>query len=162
VLAVDEGMLPSWAYGVGVAAGVRLRGLRLMLAGLLWLPQKSDTTPSSPFAVSYERRSGELSGCYAWTNGRFEVGPCLTVTLEDVTAGGSGPQVAGGPGHVDWLTVGIAARGEWSFSGWGALFLRPSLTLNTSRPTFAIDGVGPLYQVPLATVGVEVGCEWIL
>jgi hypothetical protein len=67
----------------------------------------------------------------------------------------------GGPGHTTWLALGVAARAEWSLRGWAALFLRPSLTLATSRPNFAIDGVGPVYQVPLAAVGVQIGCEWI-
>ena len=35
------------------------------------------------------------------------------------------------------------------------------VSFTTSRPTFAIDGVGPLYKVPLAAVGVQVGSEWI-
>jgi len=82
------------------------------------------------------------------------------VALEDVTAGSSGLDVVGGPGHVSWLTVGAAARAAWSLRRWATLFLRPGVTLTTSRPTFTIDGVGPLYQVPFVAGGVEVGCEW--
>jgi hypothetical protein len=44
---------------------------------------------------------------------------------------------------------------------WATLFLRPIVSFTTSRPTFAIDGVGPLYKVPLAAAGVQVGSEWI-
>jgi hypothetical protein len=159
VLAVDEGVLPSWAYGVGIAAGVRVGRLRLMLAGLLQLPQNDAST--SPYAARYRRRTGELSGCYAWPYGHLEVGPCLTTTLEDVSADGSGPEVTDGSGHVSWLTLGLAARVAWALGGWAALFLRPSLTFTTSRPTFAIDGVGPLYRVPVAALGVQMGWEWI-
>jgi hypothetical protein len=159
LLAVDEGILPSWAYGVGIGAGVRVGRVRLILAGLLQLPQ-SDTS-SSPYAARYQRRTGEVSGCYAWPYGQFEVGPCLTATLENVTADGSGPEVTGGSGHVSWLTLGLAARVAWALGGWAALVLRPSLTFNTSRPTFAIDGVGALYQVPVAALGVQIGWEWI-
>ena len=159
LLAVDEGILPSWAYGVGIGAGVRVSRVRLMLAGLLQLPQ-SDTS-MSPYMASYQRRTGELSGCYAWPYGQFEVGPCLTARLEDVTAGGSGPEVTGGPGHVRWLSLGIAARVAWALTAWADLFLRPSVTFTTSRPTFAIDGVGPLYQLPVAALGVQIGWEWI-
>ena len=75
--------------------------------------------------------------------------------------GSSGPDVVGGPGHVSWLTVGVGAEAGWSPRSWATLFVRPGLALTTSRPTFAIDGVGPLYQVPLVAGGVEVGCEWI-
>jgi hypothetical protein len=79
-----------------------------------------------------------------------------------VSARGAGPDVVGDSGHATWLTVGLGARAGWSLARWAAIFLRPSLTLNTSRPTFAIDGVGPLYQVPVASVAVDLGCEWIL
>jgi hypothetical protein len=159
-LAFDEGILPSWAYGVGAGAGLRVSHVRVMLAGVLWMQQSG--TDATPYGATYTRRSGELSGCYAWTRGPFEAGPCLTMTFEDVTARGTGPDIVGGPGHTSWLTVGVAARAEWSLRRWAAFFLRPGLTFTTSRPTFAIGGVGSLYQVPLAAVGVDIGCEWIL
>jgi hypothetical protein len=159
LLAIDEGVLPSWAYDVGIAAGVRVGRVRLMLAGLLQLPQNDAST--SPYVARYHRRIGELSGCYAWPYGHLEVGPCLTTTLEDVSADGSGPEVTDGSGHVSWLTLGLAARVAWALGGWAALFLRPSLAFTTSRPTFAIDGVGPLYRVPVAALGVQMGWEWI-
>jgi hypothetical protein len=165
VLLVDAGVLPSLAYGLGIGARVRVGRVVVALTGALWLPQSAGG--GGAFAASYQRRSAELSGCYAWSSGRFEVGPCLTMTLEDVTANGSGTDVVGQPGEVSWLTLGVGAQAGWMLTGWAALFLRPSFRLTTSRPTFAIDGVGPLYvgplyQVPLAAAGVEMGCEWIL
>jgi hypothetical protein len=159
LLAVDQGMLPSLGSGIGVGAGLRIRGVRLVLTGRLWLPQDN---ARSVYEATYERRSGAVSGCYGWTLGAFDLGPCFTWAIEDVTAQGAGPDVVGDSGHVTWLTVGLAVRAGWSLSRWAAVFLRPSLTFNTSRPTFAIDGVGPMYQVPLASVGVDLGCEWIL
>jgi hypothetical protein len=165
VLRVDAGVLPSPAYGLGIGARVRVSRVMVGLAGALWLPQSASA--GGAFAASYQRRSAELSGCYGWSSGRFEVGPCLMMTLEDVTANGSGTDVVGQPGEVGWLTLGAGAQAGWMVTGWAALFLRPSVRLNTSRPTFAIDGVGPLfvgplYRVPLAAAGVEMGCEWIL
>jgi hypothetical protein len=157
---VDEGNLPSWASGLGVAAGIRVSRVQLTLGGVLWLPQSN--TGTGLYGATYTRRSGEVASCYAWQKGPFEAGPCLTVTLEDLTAGGTGPGVVGGPGHATWLAVGVAARAAWSLSRWAALFLRPSLTFTTSRPTFAIDGVGPVYHVPIASVGIQVGSEWTL
>ena len=159
LLTVDEGVLPSWAYGIGVGVGVRLGRVRLMLAGALHLPQSDRSI--SPYVARYQKRTGELSGCYAWPHGHIEVAPCLIAKLENVTATGAGPDVTGGPGHVSWLAMGVAARVAWALGGWAALFLRPSLTFTTSRPTFAIDGVGPLYEVPVAALGVQMGWEWI-
>jgi len=167
VLAFDAGVLPSPAYGVGVGAEVRVEWLLVMLGGALWLPQSDsgESAGGGGYSAKYERRSGELSGCYAWSLGQFEFGPCLTMALEDVTAAGSGSDVAGKQGHVSWLTLGLGAQAGWTLSRWAELFLRPGLRLTTSRPTFAIDGagplyVGPLYRVPAASGGVEMGCGW--
>jgi hypothetical protein len=159
LLAVDAGVLPSWAYGLGIGVGVRVNQFRVRMAGFLWLSQSG--TSAARDEATYHRRTGELSGCYSWSGGAFEVGPCLAVALEDVSAGGTGPDVVSGSGHVSWLTVGVAARAGWSMRRWATLFLAPRVTLTTSRPTFAIDGVGPLYQVPRVAGGAEVGCEWI-
>jgi hypothetical protein len=162
LLTLDEGVLPSTAYGIGAAAGIRLYRLQLMVSGVLWLTQSGNASVASQYEGSYERRSGELSSCYSLRFGRLEVGPCVTTTLEDMTARGSGPDVVGQTGHTSWLTVGLAARAQWVALGWAALFLRPRLAFATSRPTFAIDGVGSLYRIPLAAVGIDLGCEWIL
>ena len=92
----------------------------------------------------------------------FETGPCLALVLVDVTASGTGPEVVAGPGHLSWLTVDLAVRAGWGASEWAKRFIHPRLTFTMFRPTFAIDGVGSLYQVPLATAGLDLGCEWIL
>ncbi|HSY22062.1 MAG TPA: hypothetical protein VK841_08115 [Polyangiaceae bacterium] len=160
IVAVDQGTLPSAAYGFGAAVGFRANRVRLMLTGLVWVPQ--DSSGAGVYTSSYDRRSGELSACYGWPIGTFDFGPCATLTLEDVSAHGTGPEIVGADGHATWLTIGVAARAGWSIQRWAHVFLRPHLALTTSRPTFAIDGVGSLYQVPLVSAGVDLGCEWIL
>ena len=70
--------------------------------------------------------------------------------------------MSGGPGRKGWAAIGVGLRAAWAPAHWASVFLRPSLTFNTERPTFDLQGVAPLYQVPLATVGVDLGCEWIL
>ena len=159
VLIADAGVLPGAGYGIGLGVGVRTSHLRVMLSGELWLSQGAGD--ASPYAATYQRRTGELSGCYAWQHGKFEGGPCLIMTLEDVTADSSGTSIVDSQGHVSWLTMGLGAHVGYAPARLLTLFLRPSVSLTTSRPTFAIDGYGPLYKVPLAAVGVEVGSEWI-
>jgi hypothetical protein len=159
VLVSDAGVLPSPAYGLGAGVGVHVRRLQVMLSGILWLSHYD--AGATPYAATYQRRTGDLSGCYSWRYGPFEGGPCLMVTLEDVTADSSGADVMDRQGRVSWLTVGLGARAGWSLAAWEVLFLRPTVSFTTSRPTFAIDGFGALYKVPLTAVGVELGSEWI-
>jgi hypothetical protein len=162
VLVVDEGVLPSWAYGVGASAGVRVRRLQLLLTGILWLPETGDLGGPS-FSAKYERYTGELSGCYGLSWGSFELAPCLLARLEDVAARGTGMYVTSQHAAGQWLSVGAAAKVRWSLGPWAALFVRPSVAFATFRPTFAIDGAPPAsYRIPAAAVGFDLGCEWIL
>jgi hypothetical protein len=159
VLISDANVLPSAGYGLGLGVGVRVRQLLVMLSGALWLSQSQTST--SPYAATYQRRTGELSGCYSWQYEQFEGGPCLVMTLEDVTADSSGMDVMDRQGHVSWLALGLGARGGVSLTRLVTLFFRPSVSFTTSRPSFAIDGFGSLYKLPFAAVGVEIGAEWI-
>jgi hypothetical protein len=158
-LVSDAGVLPSAGYGLGLGAGVRVSQVLVMVSGVMWMNQNATST--SPYAATYQRRTGELSGCYSWAYGKFEGGPCVMMAFEDVTADGSGAGVTDRQGHVTWLSVGVGVRAGLSLSRSVALFVRPAVSFTTSRPTFAIDGVGPLYQVPVAAVGVGIGSEWI-
>lgn len=162
LMIVDEGVLPSWALGTGLGIGIRVDRFETLVTGALWLTQNDGTTSTNFYGVRYTRRSGEWSSCYEWGTGAFELGPCITASLEDVVAQGTGPGVVGGPAGIPWITVGLGARARWSPRRWTAVFVRPTLVFNTSRPRFAIDALGSLYQVPLAAVGINVGCEWIL
>jgi hypothetical protein len=158
----DEGVLPSWDYGVGVGAGVRVARVQLKAAAVLWRAQDRGSGDGT-FGARYTRYTGELSGCYALPVGPLAVGPCVLLELEGVTVRGSGPQVTPKASQTVWLAAGVAARARWSIASWAALFVRPSVTFATSRPIFAIDGVSrPLYQVPAAAAAFELGCEWIL
>ena len=118
--------------------------LLIMLSGVLWVSQ--DDTRATPYTATYQRRTGELAGCYFWKYGQFEAGPCLMMILEDVTAESSGTLIVDRQGHVSWLALGLGAQARWSLAKWAALFLRPTVSFTTSRPTFAIDGYGPLYK----------------
>ena len=162
LLIADEGTLPFLAFGLGVGLGIRVGHVEALLNAFLWLPGSAEPAETSPYAARYERRSAELSGCYGWPQGAFELGPCLMLAVEDVTATGTGARdLVGGPGHPTWMTVGVAARARWAPSRWSAFFVQPRVALNASRPTYMIEGVGTLYSTPLATVGMDLGCEWI-
>jgi hypothetical protein len=163
LFAFDDGTLPSPSLGAGMGLGARRDRYDAVLAGMLWLDQSAPAPATeSSFGAKYVRRTGKLTGCYALPFGQFDVGPCLTLALEYVTAQGTGPEVVGGPGRFAWITAGLAARARWSPARRTALFLRTSLALGTSRPTFAIDAVGPVFRVAAAAAGLDMGLEWIL
>ena len=162
LLVADEGTLPSWAFGLGFGVGIRVRRFEAVLNAILWLRQPGAPADLSPYGAQYERRTGQLSTCYGWPLHSIELGPCLVLAVEDVTATATGgSDLVGGPGNIPWMTVGVAARARWSPSDWLALSARPSVGFNTSRPIYVIDQVGTLYRTAPATVGFDLGCEWI-
>jgi hypothetical protein len=160
ILTVDAGDLPSLAYGLGLGAGLRLGRAELLLAGVIHLPQDQVGTSLYADGARYDWRSAVLSSCYGWRFGSFEASPCVAFKVENVTASASGPDITQSQSDVVWLTVGAAGRANWFFRDWGALFIGPNVMLATSRPTFIVDGVGPIYKVPPASLGVDMGCEW--
>jgi hypothetical protein len=170
---IDEGVLPSVAYGLGVGVGVRFHRFEFGIAGVLWLPQNAGSGAPGGLGGHFVRRSGEVSGCYAWALHRFELAPCLRLTLDDVSArgtgivpqagvvGGTGPEIVSESGNMAWLSVGASAQARWSPTRWMAVFISPGFAVATARPTFAVDGAGSVHRVPAATVGTELGWEWI-
>ena len=159
-LTIDAGVLPSAAYGVSAGAGVQVGRLNVMLAGFLWLDQ-SGSAPGG-YRGAFVRHSGELSGCYGWRVGYFDVGPCLLAKLENVMAQGAGPDVVPESGSATWLALGAGVQARWWVSRWAAVFLTPSAAISTSHPTFTIDGVGVIHRVPFGSVSATLGCQWIL
>lgn len=160
VLSIDEGAMPTLAFGVGAGVGAHVRRLSLSLSARAWLPEDDRIQARGAYGAYYTRFTGSLSGCYAWPVGAFEIAPCLVVNLEVMTAHGSGPTVSGATGFGEWWTVGAGIRARWSLASWSALFLRPSVAFATSRPAYSIGDVGPVYRVSLATFGVNLGSDW--
>jgi hypothetical protein len=161
ILSLDVGALPDPGYGVGLAGGFRHDAVRIVVTGTLWL-SRNIATPASGFGADFERRTVELSGCRGWPIGRLEVAPCLTLSVDDVTARGTGAQVVSATRETAWLSAGGELAGFWHLNRWTALVLGIGGRFATSRPRFVIDGIGDVYEVSPAALGVFLGCEWIL
>ncbi len=161
ILSLDVGALPQTGYGGGLAGGLRYDAVRIVIAGTLWASQNL-AMPASGSGADFERRSVDLSACRGWPVGRFEVAPCLTVSVDDVTARGTGAQVVSATRDTAWLSAGAELAGFWHLNRWAALVLGVGGRFATSRPRFTIDGFGDVYQVSPAALTVFLGCEWIL
>jgi hypothetical protein len=162
-LSADVGVLPQLSYGIGLAAGLRYGSLRVAVAGTLWRSQ-AITTPDlpGPPGGEFERGTLALSGCRGWWLDRFELAPCLRLTLDDVTARGTGGQVVPRTTETYWLSVGGELAWFWHLSRSVALVLSADGRFATSRPRFVIDGLGEVYEVAPGAGGAVLGCEWIL
>lgn len=159
LLGLDAGVLPSWSYGLGAGLGIRNGRFDVVLDGRISLPQSATL---GDYASRFDRRSVSVTGCYEWRSGPIGLAPCLSLSVDDVTARGDGPYVTSSADSVAWVSAGVAARARWSLGTHMALFVSPGLVVAVARPTFIVDGFGQVYQVPSLAFATSFGCEWIL
>jgi len=166
-LRVDVGALPEPSYGLGLALGLRHEAWRFLASGTLWLGQDYDEGPFLGYGAHFGRISGELSACRGWQFSGFELAPCLLLTLDDVSARGTGVGISSTNPWTAWVSVGAGFQGLWQLNRNLALVLGLHGRVATSRPRFLTEGIGEdgvqeISQVGPAALGVVLGCEWVL
>ncbi len=161
-LRADVGVLPKPSYGIGLAAGLRHDAWRFLASGTFWLAQDYEPGPFTGYGAHFSRVSAELSVCRGWQFTDFELAPCLLLSLDDVSARGTGVGISStNPGSA-WLSVGAGFQGLWSLNRHLALILGVNGRIATSKPRFISESVGEISQVSPVAFGVVLGCEWIL
>jgi hypothetical protein len=162
-LLVDVGSLPHPDLGFGAAASFGYDAFRVALGGTIWLSQTATSNDGpSPAAVGLDRWSLDLAGCRAWPAGVLEVAPCVSFSLDDVSARGNGPQVNPVSTQTTWVSVGPEVLGSLHLTDYAALVLGVSARWALSQPRFIVAGLGEIYQVPPVAAEALLGCDWIL
>jgi len=133
-----------------------------LAAGTLWLGQDYESAPFVGYGAHFGRVSGELSACHGWRFSGLELAPCLVLSLDEVSARGTGVGISSTDPWTPWVSVGAGAQGLWQLNRSLALVLGLSARIATSRPRFVSEGVGEISQVGAAALGVVLGCEWVL
>ncbi len=162
--ALGVGQLPHPSFGFGLAAGVVGAGFRLSLRAEDWLGQHLDTTYLlDSYRADLSRQSLALSGCRAFPASGFELAPCVLLSLERLSARGTGPGVAPRASSQLWPAFGLGLQARLRISAWFGLFSEIAGELEASAPQVTIDGVGDIGQrFPRAAATITVGPEWIL
>ncbi len=122
--------------------------------------------PFVGYGAHFNRLSAELSGCRGWQFSRFELSPCVLVSLDDVSARGTGAGVVSTNPRTAWLSLGAGLQGLWSFSRKAGLVFGVNGRVATSKPRFVSASIGEsegeIAQVGPAAFGALLGCEWLL
>ena len=160
--ALSVGPLPRPDWGVSLAVGASYVNWRFWLEGIEWLKQEVPSKDFPGYSASVKRASASLRGCRASRFSMFELAPCLVVSLEHVTASGTGENVAPQSQHVNWLSAGVGAQGRVYLANWFSLTLSVDAIIEASRPRLSIGGVGLVDQIAPAAFTAMVGPEWIL
>jgi len=160
-LRTDIGVLPAASYGIGLGVGLRYDAWRFSISGTWWLAQDYEPGPFVGYGAHFGRVSGELSAAHGFQLSAFELAPCVLLTLDDVSARGTGVGIASTNPHTAWLSIGLGVQGLWSLGRHAALVFGVNGRIPTSRPRFVGDGVGEISQVGPAALGVALGMEWL-
>ena len=84
------------------------------------------------------------------------------LSLEHISARGTGADITSRSEQTTWLAVGAGAQGRLYLATWFSLVLGVDALIETARPVIAIDGVGDLARSGPAALTITLGPEWIL
>jgi len=151
---------PSWALAFGT--GANYKRWRFLLEGADWKQQHVPAQNFPGYGADVDRATAGLRTCRAERFSAFEVAPCLLLSLEHISARGTGAHIAPRSEQVTFLGVGAGVRAGVYLARWFGLFVGVDAQIETARPRISIDGVGAVGELGPATLTATVGPEWIL
>jgi hypothetical protein len=158
---ISWGTLPETALGVGLAAGVRWKSLRVVAGAELWREQSIEP---AGFAVEFALRSARLDACLTTTIHALELGACAGVAVEHLVAQGIASEryLAASATNL-WVSGTGGILVALRVPGFSALRIlgQGGVRVPTTRPRYVISQLGPVHQPALAAPKLDFGCEWI-
>jgi hypothetical protein len=159
----DFGPMSKPTLGVGLGVGVRYDSWRFLLDGRISRGQ----TVSAPelgdgVGAELERFTGEVTACRGWRLPPFELGPCVGLAVEHVSARGTGAGVSPESQRATWPALRAGAVTHWHTLDSLAFFTSVTGYVELSRPRLVIEGLGEIGQFPPLAAGFLLGAEWIL
>jgi len=162
------GSLPSVGFGIGAAAGLRWRALRITAGGEWWHPQ---TNQVSGFDTRFRLQSGRAQACLTQAVHDFEWGPCLGATVQRLFGEGTkspdprieAPVFKANSRSALWISGAAGLFASLATPGFAHLrfFGQASVLISPSRPRFTVNQLGPVHEPGLAAPRLELGTEWI-
>ncbi len=161
LVSLGIGPLPHPSYGLSLGGGVSLARWRFLAEGNAWLRQQLMSSDHPGSGANVDRIDASLRSCWAVLPGRFELAPCLSVSVDHIWARGTGAYVAPRTAETTWVAVGAGAQVRLRLAQWLSLVGEVDAQIETARPLIAIDGIGNVGQLGSAAVTFRVGTEWI-
>jgi hypothetical protein len=158
---ISWGTLPEAALGVGLAAGVRWKSLRVVAGAELWREQSIEP---GGFAVEFALRSARLDACLTTTVHALELGACTGVAVEHLVAQGiASERYSAASASNLWVSGTGGILVVLPVPGFSALRIlgQGGVRVPTTRPRYVISQLGPVHQPALAAPKLDFGCEWI-
>ncbi|MEO6601578.1 MAG: hypothetical protein ABIQ16_17010 [Polyangiaceae bacterium] len=171
--ALGVGPLREPSLGGAISGGLGLDRWRFLARGTVWLPQHVSATSdqggesfgftgTQTYGADIRRTTGSLLACRALWLSRFEVAPCLKVSLEHLSARGTGTHIAARTDGATWLAGGLGLHARAFLAPWLSFVLGIEGELESSTPQLSLAGVRNFEKQLPAAGTVTVGAEWIL
>lgn len=162
LLSMGLGPLPRPSIGSLLGAGVVFERWSFLAEGGAWRRQTIRAHDQADAGASVRRIEGAARSCRAIPFGRFQVAPCLRVSLQHIWTLGTGVHVASRTAEATWLAAAVGVQARYQIVHWLRVFGGIDAHVETSRPRISIDGVGSLGQLWPVALTITVGSEWIL
>lgn len=160
--ALGIGPTGQTSRGLGLAAGLSLDSWRFLSEGKLWQAQHATLSNlGDQYAVELHRFSLSVRGCRGLWRARFELAPCALVSVQHLSARGSGPNLVSNTDTATWLSAGIGMQAQLLVTSWLALVAGIDGELQFSRPEVILRDVGLVERLAPAAATITVGSEWI-
>ena len=159
---LELGPLSQPSLGGALAAGLWLDRWRILAEGTLWLRQKLSVTTPLPAGANVDRIAATLRMCRTYPFGRFELAPCLHLSLQHVSARGTGPHIEPRTEASTWVAPGVGVQARFQLTSWLGLLGSADAAIESARPRIAVEGVGRVGQLGPAALKIALGLEWIL
>lgn len=151
------GTLPKPSLGIGAALALQARSLRFELRGAFHLPQ-STTFPGTQLGARFSVISFAARGCWLPSLGAFEIGPCIGVDVQHVSASGFGGDVRL-DGHATSWGPALGALGRVRLTKAFAIVVAAEGAIPITRQHFVYADVGPLHRASPVAVQLLIATE---
>ena len=156
------GPLHQPSLGLAVAAGVSFDRWRFLAKGSRWFPQHSSANDAQQqYGADIDRTSATLLACRAAVLSWVELAPCMSLTLQHISARGTGAHIGARTGTVTWFAASVGAQGRARITPWFSLFLGLDGQIQMSQPLLSVDQIGPVERLLPAALITTLGSEWI-
>jgi hypothetical protein len=162
IFALGIGPLGTPSTGITAAGGATIDRWRFLAKGTAWFRQQTSATIGfHDYGADIHRTTFSLEACRALVLSRFELAPCALVSLEHVSARGTGAHIDARTATLSWFAAGVGVQARFYVTPWFGLTAAIDGQFETSRPELSLDGLGGVAHLfPAAATGT-VGPEWI-
>lgn len=150
------------SQGIGLAAGLSIDDWRIHAEGKLWASRNAMPWSQEEYGATLKQLTVTLRGCRRVWGTRFELSPCLLVSVQHLSARGVGPRIAPETSDATWFAPGLGLRARVLVTPWLGVVAGADGDVQLSQPEVTLEGVGSVERLYPVAATVTLGVEWIL